>query len=226
MNALPPVRVVFADEHLVVADKPAGLLAVPGRGEAGQHNLVAQLARRWPGLRVVHRLDQATSGLLVLALSAEAQRALSMAFEARAVHKQYRAVVTGVPEAGEGVITAPLIVDWPNRPRQMIDAQAGKPSLTRWWRLQANATHSLLRLEPVTGRSHQLRVHLLSLGHAIVGDTLYHPDPVEAAAPRMLLHAAVLALAHPASGEPLRFESAAPFGLAEGSGYSADSPPV
>ncbi len=216
-------RIAFADAHLVVADKPAGLLAVPGRGEAGQDNLVSRLLPRWPTLRVVHRLDQATSGLVVMALSAEAQRALSMAFEARAVHKQYRAVVSGAVAAGEGVITAPLIVDWPNRPRQKIDPLAGKPSLTRWWRMDANATHSLLRLEPVTGRSHQLRVHLLSLGHPIVGDTLYHPDPAEAAAPRMLLHAAVLAFAHPVTGEPLRFESPAPFGLAAGGGYSADA---
>ncbi len=223
---LATMKALHADDHLLVLDKPAGLLSVPGRGEAGHHNLTTLAQQHWPDARVVHRLDQATSGLMMLARTAQAQRVLSMAFEARAVHKQYEAVVEGEMADAEGVITAPLIVDWPNRPRQKVCPREGKPALTRWWRLQAGTGRSRVLLEPVTGRSHQLRVHLMSIGHPIAGDELYGPQPP--GSPRLLLHARRLAFAHPASGVALRFDSEPPFDLRTGlvaavPGYSADA---
>lgn len=214
----PGLTVVFADDSMLVFDKPAGLLAVPGRGDDKQDCLASRAQQQWPGALVVHRLDMATSGLIVLARSPMAQRALNLAFEKRQVHKQYEAVVhghlaaPGTPD-GWGLIDLPLIVDWPNRPRSIVDHTIGKPSRTRWRVLghdpQAGTTRVLL--EPVTGRSHQLRVHLLALGHPILGDLLYAPPEAQAAAPRLLLHARRLALFHPVSGQPLQFDCPAPF---------------
>jgi tRNA pseudouridine32 synthase/23S rRNA pseudouridine746 synthase len=129
------------------------------------------------------------------------------------VRKAYAAIVWGEPAGDDGEIDLPLLVDWPNRPRQIVDRERGKPSLTRWWREGPGplAGTTRLRLEPVTGRSHQLRVHLLAIGHPIVGDALYAPPEVAGAAPRLLLHSAELALVHPATGEPVAWASAAPF---------------
>lgn len=206
------IRVHHVDDHLLVCDKPAGLLAVPGRGEAGRDCLLARLQPHWPDLEVVHRLDMATSGLIVFARGKAAQRALSMAFAARSVSKRYVAVVQGEVPPAEGwrEIDLPLIGDWPRRPRQKVDFESGKPSLTRYRVLQAQGGTTRLALEPVTGRSHQLRVHLMAIGHPILGDALYAPPQMASAAPRLLLHAAALAFEHPA-GRPLRFESAVPF---------------
>lgn len=218
VDMLQPMELLHEDEALLVVAKPAGLLSVPGRGEAGRINLTAEVQARWPDARVVHRLDQATSGLMLFARGAEPQRRLSMAFEARAVSKQYTAVVEGGVAGEQGEIAAPLSVDWPNRPRQIVSLTAGKPALTRWRRLERGATRSLLLLEPVTGRSHQLRVHLQSIGHPIVGDELY--GTAAGACDRLLLHASRLVLAHPMRGQTLAFESRAPFGL----DYSARQP--
>ncbi len=203
------LRVLHGDADLVVVDKPAGLLAVPGRGEAGRDNLAARVQARWSDALVVHRLDMATSGLMLLARGSTAQRRLSAAFASRAVRKQYVAVVEGCTDADEGEIDAPLAADWPRRPRQRVDHGQGKPALTRWRVLGRAADSTRLALEPVTGRSHQLRVHLLSLGHPIRGDALYAPAPLRAE--RLLLHATQLAFAHPAGGQPMCFESAVPF---------------
>jgi len=203
--------VLHADETLVVVDKPAGLLAVPGKpreGQAALENLFAQVQRRFPDAAIVHRLDMATSGLMLFARGAAMQRALSIAFEQRRVNKRYVAVVEGLLAGASGEIDAPLAADWPVRPRQRVDAANGKPSLTRWWSLgpaQNNGTRLLL--EPVTGRTHQLRVHLLHIGHRIVGDELYGAAP----GPRLLLHATALTLAHPQGGHALAFESPTPF---------------
>jgi tRNA pseudouridine32 synthase/23S rRNA pseudouridine746 synthase len=213
----PPIQgealcVHHVDQHLLVCDKPAGLLAVPGRGEAGRDCLLARLQPRWPDLEVVHRLDMATSGLIVFARGKAAQRALGIAFAARRVSKRYVAVVQGevAPAEGWREIDLPLIADWPRRPRQKVDFASGKPSLTRYRVLQSQGSTTRLALEPVTGRSHQLRVHLMAIGHPILGDALYAPQAVAAAAPRLLLHAAALAFDHPAGGR-LQFESAVPF---------------
>ena len=202
------------DAQLVIADKPAGLLSVPGRGDAKADCLASRVAARVPDALVVHRLDMGTSGLIVLARGALMQQQLSMAFERRRVHKHYEALVTGLPEADAGEIDLPLLVDWPNRPRQAVNPTQGKPSLTRWQVIDRDAQRGIsrLRLEPVTGRSHQLRVHLAAIGHAILGDELYAPAAVHAAAPRLLLHACALAL--PAVGTmpaPVSITSPAPF---------------
>lgn len=214
----PGLTVVFADESLLVFDKPAGLLAVPGRGEDKQDCLASRAQRQWPDALVVHRLDMATSGLIVLARNPPAQRALNLAFEKRQVHKQYEAVVQGhlpAPGAtdGWGLVDLPLIVDWPNRPRSIVDPVLGRPARTRWRVLAHDpvAGNTRVLLEPVTGRSHQLRVHLLALGHPILGDRLYAPPETQAAAPRLLLHARKLALFHPVTGQALQFDCPAPF---------------
>lgn len=205
------VGLVWIDEHLLVLEKPAGLLAVPGRGEDKQDCLSLRAQRMWPDARVVHRLDMATSGLFLMARGLAMQRALSRAFEARAVDKRYEAVVHGVVREDAGEIALPLAADWPNRPLQKVDAAHGRPSVTRWRVLQRHADRTRLALEPLTGRTHQLRVHLQAIGHPILGDALYAPPAVQALAPRLLLHACLLRLAHPVGGDALVFESAAPF---------------
>jgi tRNA pseudouridine32 synthase/23S rRNA pseudouridine746 synthase len=204
---------LHADDALLVLDKPAGLLAVPGRGDDKQDCLAHRAAQRWPDARVVHRLDMATSGLMLFARGADMQRALSAAFARRAIKKRYVAVVDGLLAADEGSITAPLAADWPNRPRQQVDLERGKPSLTRWRVLERDPALQRTRLElvPVTGRSHQLRVHLASIGHAILGDALYAGPAAAAAAPRLLLHASRLEFVHPGTGLALVIESPPPF---------------
>jgi tRNA pseudouridine32 synthase/23S rRNA pseudouridine746 synthase len=208
-----PLRVVHADAHCIVADKPAGLLCVPGRGEDKQDCLSARVQALYPDALVVHRLDMATSGLCLFARGLDAQRRFSAAFESREVRKTYEAIVFGEPPGGHGTIDLPLAADWPNRPRQKVDVAAGRPSLTRWSRLGPGPLTGTTRLalEPVTGRSHQLRVHLLAIGHPIAGDALYAPEGVASAAPRLMLHAARLELVHPATGEPVAWHSAVPF---------------
>ncbi|MBA3057377.1 MAG: RluA family pseudouridine synthase [Gammaproteobacteria bacterium] len=210
------LKVLYVDEALLVLDKPAGLLSVPGRGEGKQDCLSARAQAQYPDAMVVHRLDMATSGLMVMARGVAAQRTLSLAFASRSVSKRYVAVVDGQlapPTQPWGVIDLPIGLDWPERPRRIIDHQAGKPSLTRWRVLLNRHTDGATRVElqPVTGRSHQLRVHLLALGHAIVGDRLYGSPRVQAMAERMLLHACALEFDHPKSGKAMNFVSPAPF---------------
>jgi tRNA pseudouridine32 synthase / 23S rRNA pseudouridine746 synthase len=207
------LAVVHDDAACIVVVKPSGLLSVPGRGEQGQDCLSAQVQALFSDALVVHRLDMATSGLMLFARGAAAQRSLSIAFAAREVHKRYLAVAEGLVEQDSGEIDLPLMADWPNRPKQKWDRAHGKPSLTRY-RVMARdeaARTTRLELEPVTGRAHQLRLHLLSLGHPILGDALYAPPEVQARASRLLLHASALRFAHPLSGAPMFFESAAPF---------------
>ena len=211
--APPPagkLPVVFADATLVVADKPSGLLSGPGRGPDRADCLVSRIRQEFPDALAVHRLDMLTSGLIVLARGEDMHRRLSRLFRERQVDKRYVAVVAGLVEADAGEIDLPLIVDWPNRPRQMVDHTIGKPSLTRFRvleRLPASGT-TRVELEPWTGRSHQLRVHMASLGHPILGDELYGD---ESSAPRLLLHAQSLGFVHPLSGEALAFRTEAEF---------------
>jgi tRNA pseudouridine32 synthase/23S rRNA pseudouridine746 synthase len=210
------IEPLYVDDTLLVLDKPGGLLAVPGRGADKQDCLAARVQARYPDALIVHRLDMATSGLIVMARGVAAQRALSKAFAAREVDKRYIAVVAGRLDAlteGWGTIDLPIVVDWPNRPLRIVDRELGKPSLTRWRVLgyDETGTSTRVELEPLTGRSHQLRVHLRELGHPILGDALYAPPDVQARASRLLLHAASLGFAHPATGEALAFECAAPF---------------
>jgi tRNA pseudouridine32 synthase/23S rRNA pseudouridine746 synthase len=188
------VNIVHVDERLVVVDKPSGLLSVPGRGPDKQDCASSRVQAIYPDALIVHRLDQATSGLLVLARGPDWQRALSREFAERRVAKRYVAVVQGRMEAaGWQLVDLPLCSDWPNRPRQQVDRLHGKPALTRWRVLQPEEPgRTRIELEPVTGRTHQLRVHMAALGHPICGDLLY--GPAEPSAERLLLHAAELSL--------------------------------
>lgn len=212
------LEVLHVDDSLLVLLKPAGLLSVPGRGEDKQDCLSARVQRQFPDARVVHRLDMATSGLMVMARGKAAQRSLNDAFANRDIAKRYVAVVEGhLPAPAEpwGVIDLPISVDWPNRPLRRIDPAMGKPSVTRWCVLAHEASGqkaiTRLELEPVTGRSHQLRVHLLAIGHAIAGDQLYGSPAVQALADRLLLHACALGFPHPTTGQHLQFVSPPPF---------------
>lgn len=214
----PAICVLHVDDALLVLDKPAGLLSVPGRGAGKADCLSARVQVQYPDALVVHRLDMGTSGLIVMARGAEVQRRLSAAFAQRQVAKRYQAVVAGRLETSDPAndwnnIDLPIAADWPNRPLRIIDREHGQPSQTRWrvllHDLQAGTTR--LELEPVTGRSHQLRVHLQALGHPILGDPLYAPAQVAGAAPRLLLHACELRLDHPVTGTALAFCSTAPF---------------
>lgn len=200
---------LHVDDALIVAEKPAGLLAVPGRGPDKQDCLSRRVQACYPDALIVHRLDMDTSGLLCFARTAEAQRRLNLSFEERRVGKRYCARVIGRIE-GEGEIDLPLSVDWENRPRSKVDHEHGKPSRTRWRAAGYDAASDTTRVElaPVTGRSHQLRVHLAALGFPIFGDPLYAP---EKQAGRMYLHAAALALFHPGDGHPVEFFSPPPF---------------
>jgi tRNA pseudouridine32 synthase/23S rRNA pseudouridine746 synthase len=206
-------ELVYLDDALIVVNKPAGLLAVPGRGPDKADCLSARLQAIHPDAQIVHRLDMATSGLILLARGAEAQRRMSTAFAERRVAKTYIAVVDGLPAADAGEIDLPLSADWPNRPRQKVDVLLGKPSCTRWQVLSRDPIRGQTRLllQPVTGRSHQLRLHLSAIGHAILGDRLYASAAVAGTAPRLLLHASRLQFDHPDHGQALDLASAPPF---------------
>ncbi|MFT3811794.1 MAG: RluA family pseudouridine synthase [Acidovorax sp.] len=214
---MPPAEVecVYEDGDLLVLHKPGGLLCVPGRGPDKQDALSTRAEGRWPGALIVHRLDQATSGLVLMARHIEAQRRLSDAFATRRVDKRYHAIVRGQPAAaGEwNLIDLPLGADWPNRPRQKVDLEHGKPSQTLWRPLAYDTARDATRLElqPLTGRTHQLRLHLVAIGHPILGDTLYADAATQAAAPRLLLHATSLAFAHPMHGGACAFSVAPDF---------------
>ena len=205
---------VWLDDALVVVDKPSGLLSVPGRGAERADCMLSRADNRWPGVRVVHRLDMATSGLLVLARTELAQRQLSISFADRATDKRYVAVVHGLVEPDAGEIDLPLITDWPRRPLQKVCHEQGKPSLTRFEVLSRDPStqQTRLALMPVTGRSHQLRVHLLAIGHPIVGDPLYGPDAFATQpASRLMLHAERLRMPHPDDGRAMDWHCPAPF---------------
>lgn len=208
MTSNSPLDLIYLDEYLLVANKPAGLLAVPGRGADKQDCLSARLQLVIPDALVVHRLDMSTSGLMIFARGVGMQRHLSQAFREREVEKRYLAVVAGKLNPVSGEVNLPIAADWPNRPLRMIDADSGKHSLTRYLVLGLDSGNTRVELEPVTGRTHQLRVHMAAIGHPILGDALYGD---EASAPRLMLHSTSLDLLHPVTGAPLHFVSAAPF---------------
>lgn len=208
---LAALAVLHADAHLIAVDKPSGLLSVPGRGEDKADCALSRAQAIFPDALTVHRLDMATSGLLLLARGKEMQRALSGLFERGEISKRYIADVWGAPSPASGEINLPLITDWPRRPLQKVDHAIGKPSVTRFETLRAGDAWTRLHLTPLTGRSHQLRVHLAEIGHPILGDEFYAHARALAAAPRLALHAASLSFVHPATGEPLRLDSPCPF---------------
>ncbi len=209
--------VLYADEALLVLDKPAGLLCVPGRGEDKQDCLSARAQRLFPDALIVHRLDQATSGLVLMARGPDMQRRLSRAFAEREVAKRYVAVVQGRPVQRERpweLIDLPVAADWPRRPLRVIDAATGKASQTRWRVVQEQDPvpgTTRLELEPLTGRTHQLRVHLQAMGHPILGDALYGTGSTTPTPGRLLLHAMSLSLPHPETAQSLAFHSPPPF---------------
>lgn len=204
------IPVLYEDADLLFVDKPAGLLSVPGKGAHLADCLLARLERAFPTVRLVHRLDRDTSGVMVFALTEHAQRHLGQQFEGRKTRKTYLARVAGRLELKTGEVDLPLIVDWPNRPRQMVCHETGKPALTGWKVTRATDSESRVRLFPKTGRTHQLRVHMLALGHPILGDPFYAPETAQDY-PRMMLHAEELRLNHPESGKGLTIRAPAPF---------------
>ncbi|MDE2400575.1 MAG: RluA family pseudouridine synthase [Burkholderiales bacterium] len=213
----PPLNtgldIVYLEDDFLVVNKPSGLLSVPGRGERMADSMAARVQAEYPETLIVHRLDLPTSGLLMLARSPQMHRKLSDLFQRRQVHKRYTAVLAGLVAPDQGEVALPLITDWPNRPRQKVDHVEGKPALTRWTVLDRDANTQTTRVElmPVTGRSHQLRVHMMSIGHPILGDPMYASREQRDQAPRLLLHATELTLPHPNTGQPVRVISSAPF---------------
>ena len=207
-------KTLYADAHLLVLNKPTNLLSVPGKGDDKQDCLSARVQEQYPDALIVHRLDMATSGLMLMARGVAMQTALSKLFETRAIRKRYVAVVDGQMDTSPdwSLIDLPIALDWPNRPLRIIDA-GGKPSQTRWRVMNRDHLHNTSRveLEPITGRSHQLRVHLKAIGHPIWGDKLYAPASVAALSARLLLHACRLQFVHPALGEDMIFDSPCPF---------------
>lgn len=203
--------ILHVDDDLLVADKPAGLPTVPGRPVELHDCLWTRVQATFPDALVVHRIDMGTSGLVVFARTPDAQRGLNLAFEQRRVGKTYVALAAGRIAEDEGEIDLPLMADWPARPRQRVDRVHGKPALTRWRVLERHAEHTRVELTPLTGRSHQLRVHLAALGHPLLGDALYASPAVEALMPRLALHAHTLAFMHPRAGTPQVFRSPVPF---------------
>ncbi|UTW45205.1 RluA family pseudouridine synthase [bacterium SCSIO 12696] len=208
-----PLDILYCDDHLIVLNKPSGLLTVPGRLPENRDSLLVRVQQHYPSAQVVHRLDMDTSGVLVMALTAQAHRHLSRQFQERQTDKLYYAWVWGCVSEESGEVDLPLICDWPNRPLQKVDFDHGKPSLTRWQNLGVSNGNTLMRLTPHTGRSHQLRVHMKAMGHPILGDSFYAHPRAKAAATQLQLHAAELAFCYPDSHQPMRFTAEAPFAL-------------
>ncbi|PVH28483.1 RluA family pseudouridine synthase [Pararhodobacter oceanensis] len=208
----PPdaAAILHADDDILVVDKPAGLLSVPGRGADRADCLIARLRVEFPDVLLVHRLDLDTSGVIIFGLTKQAQAHLGKQFETRKTQKRYVALVAGHLAEARGRVDLPLIVDWPNRPRQMVCHETGKAAQTDWRVARQEGENTRVILKPLTGRSHQLRVHMLALGHPILGDPLY-ASGAAAAFPRLMLHAEELRLRHPATGAAMSFKAKVPF---------------
>jgi tRNA pseudouridine32 synthase/23S rRNA pseudouridine746 synthase len=209
MYELPPV--IHADNRILVFDKPTSLLSVPGIGPEKADCLARRAEAAFPGARIVHRLDRDTSGVIIMARDAEAHRGLSRQFQDREVDKAYEAVVGGLMAIDTGTINAAIRKDIDDPPRQMIDDEHGRPSVTNWEVLHRGEDRTRVRLTPLTGRSHQLRLHLKSIGHPILGDDLYAPPQWRDGVDRLHLHATMLCVRHPSTGESMVFESDCPF---------------
>ena len=204
-------QILHVDKSLLIVSKPSGLLSVPGKADGHKICLESVIKRDYPDARIVHRLDLATSGVMVMARTAAAHRHLGLQFERRHVEKSYLARVWGEVPAASGHIDMPMRCDWPNRPVQMIDAEKGKRAITNFKRLEVKRGVTRLRLMPITGRSHQLRLHMLALGFPILGDQLYAPNEAYRAVGRLQLHAESLSLYHPDGGERMTFDAACEF---------------
>ncbi len=207
----PALDILFEDEQLLIVNKPADLLSVAGRGPDNQDSIHTRAQALYPQALVVHRLDCATSGVMLLAKTKAAQSELSRQFRERETHKEYQAITWGQCPSDQGSIDFPLITDWPNRPKQKICHEQGKPSLTQYRVLEQDGQRRRLLLIPVTGRSHQLRVHCMALGMPIIGDRFYAPEPVIAMADRLLLHAHTLSFTHPTNQQAMTCTAPLPF---------------
>jgi len=207
---MDPLDILYEDAQLVAVNKPAGLLSVPGRGEHLADCLLSRVQAAFPDALLVHRLDRDTSGVIVFALTPHAQRNLSMQFETRVTKKTYVARLWGRLEPKTGTVDLPLIVDWPNRPRQMVCHDTGRPAVTDWKVVSYGENETRVRLFPKTGRSHQLRVHMLALGHPILGDPFYAEGPARDF-PRLMLHSEELRIKNPEGGVALKLRAPAPF---------------
>ncbi|CUU22934.1 Ribosomal large subunit pseudouridine synthase A [Duffyella gerundensis] len=208
----PWLHVLYQDDHIMVVNKPSGLLSVPGRQPEHKDSVMTRIQRDYPAAESVHRLDMATSGVIIVALTKAAERELKRQFREREPAKRYQARVWGHPAAEKGVIDLPLICDWPNRPKQKVCFETGKAAQTEYEVLEYRDDNSAsVQLTPITGRSHQLRVHMLALGHPILGDGFYAHDEAKAMAARLLLHAEMLTITHPQYGTPMTFRQPAEF---------------
>ena len=207
----PRISVLHADADILVLNKPSGLLTVPGNKPHLLDCLETRVRREYPGATTVHRLDKDTSGVIVMALDRAAHAHLGLQFEKRQTSKTYIARLWGEMAENEGVVDLPLAADWPRRPRQTVDHARGRKAITEWRVLERTDGTTRVELTPLTGRAHQLRVHMLTLGHPVLGDNLYAHDAALAAAPRLQLHAAELGFTHPANGRFVRFEAPVPF---------------
>lgn len=206
-----PLDIVYKDEDLILVDKPSGLLSVPGKAEVHKDCLETRLRDIFQDLLLVHRLDLPTSGIMIFARNAHAQRHLGLQFEKRQIKKTYTATVWGQVIGNSGHINLPLICDWPNRPRQMVCFERGKQAQTDWEVESRETASTRLKLFPKTGRSHQLRVHCQALGHPILGDRFYAPDKALEAAPRLQLHALSISFRHPQGGRSMNLGVPCPF---------------
>ena len=205
------VEILHVDNSFLLVNKPSGLLSVPGKNPLNRDSLIGRLQQDYPEARIVHRLDMDTSGIMVVALGADSHRALSKQFEQRKTYKEYTATVYGLVEKDTGSIDLPLICDWPNRPKQMVCYDNGKQALTHYEVLERQEDRTRLLLKPVTGRSHQLRVHTMSIGHPILGCEFYADETAFAMAPRLQLHATCLHINHPVNGERIEGLCPTPF---------------
>ncbi len=210
MSLTPPigdVEYLYQDEHFIIVDKPANMLSVPGKTPEKQDCLIHRVQQRFPEARIVHRLDFSSSGLMVIALNRDSHRELSRQFQNRETEKTYIAKVYGQPEGPSGEVDLPLRCDWERRPRQIVDYQLGKSAQTLWRILERFENSCSMELFPVTGRTHQLRVHMQALGHPILGDELYAHEDAFTMADRLCLHAKELIITHPAENKRLVFSS-------------------
>ena len=205
-----PLVILHDDHEVLLVDKPSGLLSVPGKGEHLADCLIARVQAVYPQALLIHRLDRDTSGVMIFGLTPHAQRHLGLQFEKRQTKKTYVARVTGQIHEKTGTVDLPLIVDWPNRPLQMVDHENGRQAVTDWRVVRSNAEETRVRLMPKTGRSHQLRVHMLALGHPILGDPFYATGPARDY-PRLMLHSETFQFRHPDGGQGMRITAKSPF---------------
>lgn len=211
----PWLDIIYQDKDILVVNKPSGLLSVPGRAPEHKDSVYSRVLEQQPNAQVVHRLDMATSGVIVVALRRNAEKELKRQFRERETKKTYYARVAGHIKEPTGTIDLPLICDWPNRPKQKVDHTVGKPSITHFEAISFGKRSTLVKLTPITGRSHQLRVHMMAIGHPILGDNFYADPLAKRLASRLLLHAQELTIKQPYSGKELTFSYGAPFMLPE-----------